>query len=80
MAFNEAYDCEILISETERRPALYDCSLTEYCDKGLKEKLWGAVCESKDENAGPYEERQKYCVSATVCAVFYRNNFFTTDK
>jgi len=29
MAFNEVYDCEILISETERRPALYGCSLKE---------------------------------------------------
>jgi len=30
MAFKEVYDCEILISEIERRPALYDFSLKEY--------------------------------------------------
>jgi hypothetical protein len=39
MAFKETYDCEILISEIERRPALYDCSLKEYSDKGLKDRL-----------------------------------------
>jgi hypothetical protein len=34
MAFNEMYDCEVLISEIERCPALYDCSLKEFSDKG----------------------------------------------
>jgi hypothetical protein len=37
----ELYNCEILISEIERRSALYDCSLKEYSDKGLKERLQG---------------------------------------
>jgi hypothetical protein len=59
MAFNEVYNCEILISEIGRRPALYDCSLKEYSDKGLKERLWGEVCESKDRNAGHCEGSQK---------------------
>jgi hypothetical protein len=68
-----------MISETERRPALLDCSLKEYSGKGLKERLWGEVCEGKDGNTGHYEGSQKYGVSATVCAVFYRNEFFTTD-
>jgi hypothetical protein len=80
MAFNEVHDCEILISEIERCPALYDCSLKEYSDKGLKERLWGEVCEDKDGNAGHYEESQKYGVSTAVCAVFYCNDLFTTDK
>jgi hypothetical protein len=79
MAFKEVYDCEILISEFGRRPALYDCSLKDYSDKGLKERLWGEVCEGKDGNAGHCEGSQKYGVTATVCAVFYRNDFFTTD-
>jgi len=30
-------------------------------------------------NAGHYEESQKYGVSATVCTVFCRNDFFTTE-
>ena len=46
MAFREVHDCEILISETERRPAVYDCSLKEYSDMGLKGRLWGEVCET----------------------------------
>jgi len=45
----------------------------------LKERLWGEVCEGKDGNAGHYEESEKYGVSATVCAVFYRNDYFTAD-
>jgi hypothetical protein len=35
----------MLITEIERRLGLYDCSLKEYSDKVLKEKLWGEVCE-----------------------------------
>jgi len=53
--------------------------LKEYNDKGLKERLWGEVCEGKDGNAGHYEESQKYGVSATVCAVLYRNDYCTAD-
>ena len=79
MAFKEVHNCEILISEIGRRPALYDCSLKEYSDKGLKERLWAEVCVGKDGNAGRYEGSQKYGVSTTVCAVFYRNDFCTTD-
>jgi hypothetical protein len=79
VTFKEVYDCEISISEFERRPALYECSLKEYNDNGLKEKLWEEVCEGKDGNPGHYEESQKYGVSATVCTVFYANDFFTTD-
>jgi len=46
LAFKEVYVCEILISEIERRHALYDCWLKEYSDKGLKEGLWGKVCKA----------------------------------
>jgi hypothetical protein len=56
MAFKEVYDSEILISETEIRPALYGCSLKEYGDNGVKERLWGEVCDGKDGNVGYYEE------------------------
>ena len=80
MAFKEVYDCEILITETERRPAQYDRSLKEYSDKGLKQRQWKEVCKGKDGHAGHYEESQKYGVSATVRTVFYRTDFFTTDK
>jgi hypothetical protein len=46
---------------------------------GLKERLWVEMYEGKDRNTGHCEENQKYGVSATVCAVFYCNDFFTTD-
>jgi len=32
MVFKEVYDCEILISESEKRPALYECSIKKYSD------------------------------------------------
>jgi hypothetical protein len=44
MAFREVDDCEILISEIEKRPALCDCSMKEY--KSFKDRLWGEVCEA----------------------------------
>jgi len=66
MAFKEVYDCEILISEIERRPALLDCSLQEYSCEGLKDRLWGEVCESKNGNVGYCEGSQIYGVSATL--------------
>jgi hypothetical protein len=46
MAFKEVYDCEILISEIEKRPALYDCSRKEYSNDSFKDRLWREVCEA----------------------------------
>jgi hypothetical protein len=46
MAFKEVYDGEIFISEIKKRPALYDCSLKEYSDEVLKDRLRGEVCEA----------------------------------
>jgi len=38
------FDSERLITEVEKRPALYNKVTPEYCDKHCKEKLWiGAV-------------------------------------
>jgi hypothetical protein len=47
MAFNEVYDCEMLILEIERCPALYNCSLKEFSDKSLKERLGRSVRGSR---------------------------------
>jgi len=68
------------VCDCERRPVLYGCSLKEYSDKCLRDRLWEEVCEGKDGNAGHYEESQKYGVSATVRTGFYRTDFFTTDR
>ena len=46
MVIKQMYDCEMLISKTERCPALYNCSVTEYSNKGLKDRLWGEVCKA----------------------------------
>jgi len=67
MAFNEVYDCEMLISEIERCPGLYDCSLKEFSDKGLKERLWGEVCEvvisewSQLDSPEKHEKGKQFC-------------------
>ena len=62
-----------------KHPALYDCSLKETVIMVWRERIRREVCEGKDGNVGHYEESKKYGVSATVCAVFYCNDFFTTD-
>ena len=63
-AFKEVCDCEILISEIERRPVLYGSSLKEYSDKCLRDRLWEEVCEGKDGNDGHYNFQ--YQITSTV--------------
>ncbi|XP_064108274.1 uncharacterized protein LOC135216735 [Macrobrachium nipponense] len=46
MACREVVDCERLIKEVEKRPALYDFKLKDYCDKHVRRKLWTEVCEA----------------------------------
>jgi len=40
------FDSERLITEVEKRPALYNKATPEYSDKQCKEKLWMEVCEA----------------------------------
>ena len=40
------FDSERLITEVEKRPALYNKATPEYSDKHCKEKLWIEVCEA----------------------------------
>jgi hypothetical protein len=40
------FDSERLITEVEKRPALYNKMVPEYSDKNCKEKLWIEVCEA----------------------------------
>jgi hypothetical protein len=55
MAFKKVYDCRILISEIEKLPSLYDCSMKEYIDKIFKDRLWGEVCEAVEPIGQPRE-------------------------
>ena len=45
----------------------------------FKKPEWWPELLGKDENAGHYEESQKYSISATECTKLYSNDFFTTD-
>jgi hypothetical protein len=40
------FDSKRLITEVEKRPALYNKATPEYSDKHCKEKLWIEVCEA----------------------------------
>jgi len=43
---SKIFDSERLITEEEKKPALYYKATPEYCDKHCKEKLWIEVCEA----------------------------------
>ena len=40
------FDSEKIISEVQKRPALYDKMTPEYSDKHCKQKLWTEVCDA----------------------------------
>jgi hypothetical protein len=50
----------MLISKTERRPALYNRSVTEYSNKGLKDRLWGEVCEAVVSECSQLDSPEKH--------------------
>jgi hypothetical protein len=71
MEFKEVYDCEILISEIEKRPALYDCSIKEYSDKNFKDRLWGEVCEAVVSEWSQLDGREKREKGKQCCFSIY---------
>lgn len=52
-------DSDILISEVEKRPALYNKELKEYSDRNVKEKLWAEVCAQVIPNWNDLPAREK---------------------
>jgi len=71
MAFKEVYDCEMLISEIEKRPALYDCSMKEYSDKNFKDRLWGEVCEAVVSGWSQLDDQEKREKGKQCCFPMY---------
>jgi hypothetical protein len=59
MAFKEVYDCEILISEIEKRPALCDCSMKEYSDKSFSKTDCGEKCARQSFLSGANRTAQR---------------------
>jgi len=60
----------LLISEIEKRPALYDWSMKEYSDKSFKDRLWGEVCEavvSEWSHLDGPEKREKVSIVVFQC-------------
>jgi hypothetical protein len=60
------YDCEI-----ERCHALYNCLLKEFSDKGLKEILWGEVCEAVVSERSQLDSPEKHEKGKQCC--FFNN-------
>lgn len=52
-------DTDLLISEVEKRPALYNKQLKEYSDRNIKEKLWTEVCGKVIENWNDLTSKEK---------------------
>jgi hypothetical protein len=59
MVFKEVCDCKILISETEKRPALYDCSTKEYSDKEFQRQTVGRSVRGNWSQLDGPEKREK---------------------
>ena len=58
----DLFDTELLITEVEKRPPLYDFKLKEYSDKNIKERLWNEVCEtvvSDWDTLSPEDKKEK---------------------
>ena len=53
------FDSELLITEVEKRPGLYNTALKEYSDRNLKVKLWEEVCKSVFPNWNDLDTEEK---------------------
>ena len=60
------FDCEILISELKKRPALYDKTLQEYSDRSLKDKLWEEICKTLIINWGQLSKVERIRTSMFI--------------
>ena len=74
------FDSERLITEVEKRPALYNKATPEYSDKHCKEKLWVEVCEAVVTNWSRMDTTARVAKGKSVKTHFYvhRNLFVET--
>jgi len=88
------FDSERLITEVEKRPALYNKATPEYSNKHCKEKLWIEVCEavvpnwSRMDTTARVATGKKYnepflCSLQFICRnsrIFFYNIFVNFDS
>ncbi|XP_066137842.1 uncharacterized protein [Euwallacea fornicatus] len=55
----EFYDSTRLISEVQKRPAIYDKNSIEYKDRTIRDRTWKAVCEAIIPNWSVQDEKNK---------------------
>jgi len=65
------FDSERLITEVEKRPALYNKATPEYSDKHCKEKLWVEVCEAVVTNWSRMDTTARVAKGKSVKTHFY---------
>jgi hypothetical protein len=88
------FDTERLITEMEKRPALYNKATPEYSDEHCKEKLWKEVCEAVVPNWSQLDTTArvatgKKCKKPILCSlqfigtnsrIFFYNLFINFDS
>jgi len=71
------FDSERLITEVEKRPALYNKATPEYCEKHCKEILWIEVCEAVVPNWSRMDTTARVATGKSVKKHFYvHSNLF----
>jgi hypothetical protein len=89
----KVFHSERLITEVQKRPALYSKAIAEYSDKNCKEKLWMEVCEAVLPNWSRLDTRERVatgkkckifsCSLQFICTngrIFFQNLFTNFDK
>jgi hypothetical protein len=88
------FDSERLITEVEKRPALYNKATPEYSDEHCKERLWIEVCEAVVPNwsrmdttarveTGKKRKKPFQCSLQFICrnsSIFFDNLFVNFDS
>ena len=74
------FDSERLITEVDKRPALYNKATPEYIDKNCKEKFWVEVCEAVVTSWSRMDTTARVAKGKSVKTHFYvhRNLFVET--
>ena len=68
-------DSERIITEVQKRPALYDKATPQYSDKHWKQKLCMEICEAVVPNGAEWTQQQE-CQQAKNNHVYIHYNLF----
>jgi hypothetical protein len=60
---------ETLIEEVEKRPAIYDKTLTKYANTNIKKHLWEEVCSAVVSNRKDLERNLKTIAGKFISSI-----------